>query len=168
MIKLRKLEINDAGGMLEWMQDEEVSKYLNIPEENKTMNSVMNFIESAQDQSKHCHFAITDEVDHYCGTVSLKNINTRDKHAEFAIVIPRRCNGMGYGNQAIKLVKDYAASELKLHKIYLNVYEHNPVAIHVYEKNGFKLMGRLEDHICKDGQYASLLYYELMLEGDGK
>lgn len=163
MISLRKLIPSDAENMLAWMNDDKVSQNLNISNENKNINSILKFIDFAQCLDQNAHFAITNDNNEYCGTVSLKNINLKDKHAEFAIVIPSKFNGKGIGNKAIKLIIEYAKNNLALHKIYLNVYENNTIAIHVYEKNGFKQKGVYEDHILKDGQYQTLLYFEKIL-----
>lgn len=164
MITLRKLRLADAANMLDWMNDQNVVRFLNISDDNKTLISIQNFIEMSQNQSVNAHFAISNETQDYLGTISLKNINLKDKHAEFAIVIPSHNQGLGYGSIALNLILKYAKEELSLHKIYLNVLDTNQAAIHIYEKFGFKQCGNFQDHIYRDGKYYSLLYFEKLIK----
>lgn len=66
-----------------------------------------------------------------------------NREAMLAITIGDRENrGKGYGQEAIKLLLKHAFINLNLESLYLGVYEYNAAAIHVYEKVGFKLVGR--------------------------
>ena len=159
MIRLRPLESKDAASMLEWMLDDQVTQYLNLKEEQKNLDSVLNYIKNSQNDANNKHLAIVDENDEYFGTVSLKNINSVDKHAEFAIVLSLKSQGKGYGKEAMKAILEEAIS-LGLHKVYLNVLQSNTIAKHFYEKCGFILKGEYEDHIYRNGQYLNLDYYE--------
>lgn len=163
MIKLRPLRIGDASGILEWMNDQDISQNLNIQDSQKNLESILKFIESAQTSFPHVHKAIVDEKDQYLGTVSLKNIHPVHGHAEFAIVLRKQALGKGYGKIAIQAILKLAQDELKLHKIYLNVLKTNVIAKHVYESAGFKVKGEFIDHLFKEGQYHSLDYYEIIL-----
>ncbi|MHB9004905.1 MAG: GNAT family N-acetyltransferase, partial [Coriobacteriia bacterium] len=46
------------------------------------------------------------------------------------------------GQDAIKLLLKHAFINLNLESVYLGVYEYNKAAIHVYEKVGFKFVGK--------------------------
>jgi RimJ/RimL family protein N-acetyltransferase len=52
------------------------------------------------------------------------------------------CRGKGYGTEATRLMLDYAFTALGLHNVLLTVYEFNAAGRHVYEKAGFKEIGR--------------------------
>lgn len=85
MIKIRKLEEKDIKFMLEWMHDYETlsifqNDFLSVDE-----NTAKQFINNSFSNVEQ-HFAIVDDDDdEYLGTISLKNINEKNKNAEYAI-----------------------------------------------------------------------------------
>ena len=163
MIHLRRLEIKDAEGMHEWMNDSKVTEYFDLSETQKTMKSIQTFIKHCQIHQTSLHYAIVDESDTYLGTISLKNIHLKNKHAEYAIVLRKSAQGRGLGKQASELLIDKAFHELGLHKIYLNAITTNTIAIKLYEKLGFVRQGSFKDHLYLQGHYIDLYYYELLL-----
>jgi RimJ/RimL family protein N-acetyltransferase len=50
--------------------------------------------------------------------------------------------GKGYGTEAMLLLLEHSFLSLNLESVYLGVYEYNKRAVHLYEKIGFKLVGR--------------------------
>jgi RimJ/RimL family protein N-acetyltransferase len=50
--------------------------------------------------------------------------------------------GQGFGKETIKMVLKHAFIDLNLESIYLGVYDYNVKAIRLYEKVGFKYVGR--------------------------
>jgi len=75
------------------------------------------------------------------GTVQLKRIVMDEKY-------------LGLGSEAIKSAEHYCVSVLKCTRLWLDVYEDNLRAVHVYEKLGYK--------IFKEGieNAKSVLFYE--------
>lgn len=66
--------------------------------------------------------------------------------------------GHGYGTEATGLVLDYAFHQVGLHRVALEVYEHNPRARRAYEKCGFTVEGRLRQALLWEGRrYDSLV-----------
>ena len=84
-MKLRKLEIKDAVGMLEWMHDEETQQNFRKNMLNVTLEEATDFCREAKEQfvlqsGKSIHMAIADNVnDEYLGTISLKKIDLENK-----------------------------------------------------------------------------------------
>ena len=79
-MKLRKLQINDALLMLEWMHDKSVVENMQTDFASKTIDDCRTFIENSYDENKSVHLAITDDSDIYMGTASLKNINNNNSN----------------------------------------------------------------------------------------
>ena len=70
--------------------------------------------------------------------------------------------GKGIGRQAVKLVIHYCFETLRFHRLWLDVYEDNHKAIHLYQSIGFTQEGKLRD-VIKDGDgYRSLLLFSLL------
>lgn len=164
MIRLRRLNKKDVPFMLEWMHDEETKKYFQTDFASMTVEDIENFIEFSIDE-KTQNFAIVDDVDdEYLGTVSLKNINYKNKNAEYAISTRKKCRGTGINIEATKQLLDYAFKELNLNKVYLNVLSNNMRAINFYKKIGFKYEGTAKCHVLIDNEYLDLEWYGIINE----
>ena len=77
--------------------------------------------------------------------------------------------GQGYGTEATRLICEYGFFFRSLHSIKVEVNGYNQRAIRVYERLGFKLVGRLRDAIMMNGSrydqvIMDLLRQELKLE----
>ena len=143
---LRKLQEKDVPAMLEWMHDEAVAGNFRFDFMSMTEEKALDFIfKSFTDENQH--FAIVDAQNNYLGTVSLKNISTTDKNAEYAIVLRRKFWGKGYAQKATSAILNYAFNTLNLHKVYLNVLAENLRANNFYKKFGFTFEGSFKDHI---------------------
>jgi RimJ/RimL family protein N-acetyltransferase len=59
--------------------------------------------------------------------------------------------GRGYGTEIVRLVVDHVLDVVRLHRLELEVYDHNPRAQRVYEKCGFRIEGRRRDALLWNG-----------------
>ena len=137
-MKLRKLESKDASRMLEWMHNQQTTKYLNADFGSKTISDCGNFISAAQDENVNLHLAVVDSSDEYMGTVSLKNIDPDSKTAEFAITMHPRAQGKGFAGRAMKCILEDGTHRRNLQDIYWCVDPSNARAVRFYDKNGYK------------------------------
>lgn len=135
-MKLRDLEQKDASLMLEWMHDSSVTKYLQTNFAEKSQKDCERFIINAKKSLKDLHKAIVDEQDTYMGTVSLKNITSKD--AEFAITVRTCAMGKGYSSFGMREIIRLGFEELNLKYIYWCVSRNNQRAIHFYDKSGYQ------------------------------
>ena len=163
MIQLRTLSLDDLPLMKEWMMDKEVTQYFRFNGYNES--KVTQYIKDSLVDTQNRHFAIVDANNTYLGTISLKNIDLVNKHAEYAIVLRKPFWGKGVGKQASLLLIDFA-KQIGMHKIYLNVLSTNTSAIQLYEKLGFRKSGVYKDHILRDGRYHDLDYFEKIMGGN--
>ena len=164
-MNLRKLELKDAIGMLEWMHDAEIQKCFRFNTEDKNLDDVIKFIQSAEIRpinGKSVHFAIVDERDEYLGTISLKEIDAVAKNAEYAISLRKCAQGKGVGTRATREILRIAFEEFALEKVYLNVLADNETAIRLYEKIGFIYEGQFRNHLFLRGEYKSLRWYSML------
>ena len=85
-----------------------------------------------------------------------------DGSAEFAI--GTRKNVHGIGADATILALKVAFEELKLNRVYLNVYSENTRAQKCYLKVGFQFVRKEENAFEKDGISKDLNWYEITRE----
>ena len=72
--------------------------------------------------------------------------------------------GKGIGRQVVKLLIQYCFETLRFHRLWLDVYEDNQKAIHLYQSIGFKQEGMLRDVIKHGNTYRSLLLFSILEE----
>lgn len=164
---LRKLKPSDAPGMLEWMHDNEVIGLLPTRFNDMTIEDCQRFINaSLKDNRTNVHFAVTNESDEYLGTISLKNINYRDKNAEYAVVLGKKAIGKKIAHKATMEILHYAFEVLKLERVYLCVFKDNIRAVKFYNKFGFCYEGEFRKHMlgAKDNVFHDLQWYGILKE----
>lgn len=162
---LRKLQIKDAEGMLEWMSDPQICQNFRFPMEKRSKENILNFIEKAETElveGKSIHYAIVGDEDEYLGTISLKDINLTDRNAEFAISLRKKAQGKGIASYATKEILALAFEKFSLERVYLNVLSSNEKAIKLYEKIGFKYEGEFRNHLYLKGEYKTLKWYGMI------
>ena len=136
-MKLRKLSLEDAPLMLEWMHDESVVAKLAANFAAKTIDDCRNFIAASQEDKENLHLAITDENDTYMGTVSLKHIDRAGGTAEFAITVRAGAMGKGFARFGMDSILKMGIGEMGLSAIYWCVSPKNERAVRFYDKHGY-------------------------------
>ena len=166
-IKLRELRETDVDGMLEWMHDKEVQKGFRKPMLSYTRERALDFIRSARYElveGANLHFAIVNEDDEYMGTISLKNFDLEVFSAEYAIVLRKKAQGMGYAKEATLKLLEKGFQDYNLERIYLNVLAENGKAQRLYERCGFVYEGEFRKCIRINDEYRSLKWYSVIKE----
>ncbi len=92
------------------------------------------------------------------GTIELFNFNTSNQSAEIGYIIGREFWGRGIGTSAVRLVVEYAFTELHLDTIFAELLSLNVGSIKILKKIGFKLNREFKD------AGDSMLEYELIKE----
>jgi RimJ/RimL family protein N-acetyltransferase len=106
-----------------------------------------------QSLMKH-DYAWIIEVGSLIGHVRLDRVDLRDRRASLAIGIEDVARlGRGLGTETIRLVQQYAFSELGLHRLSVRVIEYNYRAIRAYQKCGFVIEGQEREAAYVDGQW---------------
>lgn len=167
-IKLRPLEKNDLDSIMEFWNTYEtrIGLDLFIP-----MSSMMEneFIERAHEgakSGKHFIFAIEEiSTGKFLGTCGIDNINHISRSAELGIAIHNPENhSKGYGTDTMKCLIKFGFNILNLHRIELWVMEFNERAIHVYEKVGFKEVGKKREARFLQGRYYDIILMDILEE----
>ena len=164
---IRNLKIEDADTMLEWMHDDNVTKYLKADFAKLDKERVINFINDFKDadiKKGELHYAICDKENSYIGTVSLKNIDMENKNAEYAIVTCSKAHGKGYAKQATFEILKIAFEKLGLEKVYLYAATDNTPANAFYTKMNFPKEGCFRKHLMIKGKLRDVNWYGILAE----
>jgi RimJ/RimL family protein N-acetyltransferase len=108
------------------------------------------------DSDNWYHLLIVDsKTQETVGYVMLDGIKSPHDCIELTrIAIEKK--GMGYGGKAIEAIQSLCFNQLNCHRLWLDVYSENTVAINLYTKKGFTFEGTLRQCKKKDGAYASM------------
>jgi RimJ/RimL family protein N-acetyltransferase len=102
------------------------------------------------------------------GTTGLHDIDERNGTAEFGIMLGAEGRGRGYGTEATRLTLDYAFHALGLHNVMLRVFGYNERAIRVYQRVGFREIGRRREAQRIGGQVADVVLMDYLATDFGE
>lgn len=92
------------------------------------------------------------------GNVGLFDVDLTNGNAGIGIAIGDPDDqGRGLGTDALEVVLDFGFGELRLERMWLDVYDGNTRAIRSYEKAGFALEGRLRHAVYRRKRYQDVL-----------
>ncbi|HRY60145.1 MAG TPA: GNAT family protein [Patescibacteria group bacterium] len=149
---LRPIKISDTSNFVKWSCDSNVNKFTTRRKNNK--KEIEKWIKGIPKDKTQKQFAIETREGKHIGSTQLLEINPQDKNALFAILIGDKDYwSSGYGYDASKSLINYAFKKMKLHKLYLNVYDYNKRAIGLYKKLGFKTEGTRRENIFYNNKF---------------
>lgn len=159
-MRLRKLKLEDAYLMYEWMHDTDVVKNMQTNFLKKTIEDCEEFIKNSENE-ENINLAIVDENDEYMGTVSLKHII--NKSAEFAITVRKKAMGAGFSIFGMKEIIRIGFEKYNLSEIYWCVSKKNVRALRFYDKNGYSRVSYNEidnKNSYSESQAQSYIWYK--------
>lgn len=159
-IYLREVRISDVNeDYYGWMNDSEVTQYLESRFIPHSMNSLEEYVESKLGNKDEIFLAVVKrENDKHIGNIKLGPINWIHRIGSIGILIGDKNSwGQGFGCESIILVVQYAFNTLNLHKVTAGCYEMNKGGIRVFEKAEFVVEGvRKKQHFFQ-GEYVNVI-----------
>jgi len=115
-------------------------------------------------ESGNMTYYLVSDKDEVLGKVTLFDLNTRNKSAEFGYYFPKGNRGKGYGSLLIgKLINEILkCPELKLNKLYATTASGNLGSIALLKKFEFKLDGVMREHIWLKNERQDQHCYSLL------
>lgn len=163
-IRLRPFEERDLDGIMEWINDHEVTRTLLVGRYPMTRQMEREWLEARLKGSEtEVGFAVETLAGLYLGGISFFRILAVERHAELGLVIGRKSEwGKGYAREAMELMVDYGFRQLNFNMIYLGVLPANTRAHKIYLDLGFLEEGRLRQRVFKDGVYQDIISMSLL------
>lgn len=111
-------------------------------------------IEKAKNDSEYNFGIFKIDNDELIGTIGLFRIMRGPlQSAIVGYSLSKDHNGKGYATEAVKLVVEYAFTNLRLHRIEAGVMPHNIGSIRVLEKAGFEKEGISKSNVKVNGKW---------------
>ena len=161
----------DVPALARWNQDLEFTARMGSPGEAHSLEMRQEFYDkNARMRADSVEFAVlllsTGQLIGFGGLFDISRAMTATL---FVGIGERDHRGQGLGTEATRLICEYGFFFRSLHGIKVEVNGYNRRAIRVYERLGFKPVGRLRDAIVMNGNrydqvIMDLLRHELTLE----
>ena len=158
-LRLRPVtEADLSGGYLEWLNDAEVTRYMETGKEPVTPAMLRDYRERMHANPNAVLFAIVLKTeDRHIGTVTINDINRRAGTANTGLMIgDKRHWGQGYAREAWSLAIDWAFRGLGLRRLIAGVIDGNGASLASLRSLGFQIEGRLRQHSLVDGAYLDV------------
>ncbi len=158
---LSPVSMDDAEKFTEWLNDTEVSQYLQIVSQNISLYSEKEFMPKLI--KSHVYSIVDLNTDTLIGNCGLLGIDHLNRTAEIGIFIGNKDYwSRGYGEEAMKLLLGYAFNFLNLRNIMLQVYSFNERAVTCYKKIGFKEIGRRRKALLRNMDEHDIIYFDIL------
>jgi len=160
--RLRELRIDDAVSIAKYANNRNVSKFLTdaFPYPYTIENGLDFIARSAEnDNALILAIEINGEVAGCIGVHRQSDIHR--KNAELGYWLAEKYWGKGIVTGAILQIVDQAFEKFDINRIFARPFNTNPGSKRVLEKAGFKLEGRFEKTLIKDGEYLDELIYAI-------
>lgn len=163
-IYLSPKNIEDAEEFTKWLNDFNTTDYIGRSGELISLEGEKEYLQNhAKDEASFV--IVTLEDNKMIGICTIESINHINRTGTLGIFIgEEEARNKGYGEEAIKLILDYAFSYLNLKNVYLQVMEFNQRAIACYKKCGFKECGRRRKCRYINGNYYDIVYMDILKE----
>jgi RimJ/RimL family protein N-acetyltransferase len=137
---LRPAEREDIPIFVRWLSDARTAKYLALRSPLSRALEERWFEDMLEHHGRdRWHFVICRSVDgRPVGTIGLEEVDLTNGSAAVGIAIGDPVDtSQGYGSDALTVALDFGFGELRLERVWLDVYDFNDRARHVYERLGF-------------------------------
>jgi RimJ/RimL family protein N-acetyltransferase len=158
-VYLRAAERDDIPLFAAWMNDWRTSRTLALRAPMSVAMEEQWFDRMLADQGKGGYFFVIAQLhdDAALGTAGLFELELANGSAGLGISIGRpEDRGHGYGTDALRALLAFGFGQLRLERIWLDVYTMNPGARRIYERVGFVLEGTLRHSIFREGRFLDI------------
>lgn len=159
LIKVQLREVQVGPRYLSWLQDPQVTHYLEGNPNGYTLESLDAYVHAREKDSWFFGIYANDE---YVGNIKAGPLNWRHKHADIGIMIGERSVwGKGVGTQAIELLADYCFTN-GMHVLTAGIIEGNLGSVKAFIKAGFTYAGDFPEYRWLEGWKAEMFYVKVV------
>ena len=163
-VRLRALRPEDTERLWEFWADLDVSaRASNQPPKPFTLEETKSFFEELGKKDDLMRFAIEAEGE-LVGDCSLHDVDRHNRTTEVGIALGKPHWAKGYGQEALRLLVDYAFKHHNMHRVGLEVLADDERAVSCYRKVGFVEEGRLRQRDWTNGEYHDVLVMGILVE----
>ena len=148
-LSIRPFQEKDLDLFLEFMLDENATKYLMFTDEQKTKQGatdLFNFVVNSYNTENPVHsYAIVDKEDNFVGSCGFSPLDETKKMYECYYSILPRYWRQGFATESTKALLEYCFNELGIEEMRAYMHPDNPMSEGVAKKVGMKYVD-IETH----------------------
>ena len=166
-VYLRPAERADLPLFVAWFNDYSMSRTLSIRAPMSLAMEEQWFERTVADQGRTGYHFVACLVadDRPIGTIGLFDLDLVNGSAGLGISIGAAADrGRGHGSDMIRALLDFAFGQLRLERIWLDVYDFNGDARRVYARAGFVDEGVSRQAIFREGEFRDLYRMAILRE----
>ncbi|WP_033169964.1 GNAT family N-acetyltransferase [Selenomonas sp. ND2010] len=149
-LQLRKADLSDLGYIMKLEYEPENLKFI-VPFDRDFHTKLIRESKAAMDI-----IVEERETGSPVGYLMINGLTTEAKEIEWTHVIIEK-KGVGYGHEAMKLLKAWSFDDLKFHRAWMDCKDYNVRALHLYESEGMVREGLIRETILTNGVYENLV-----------
>lgn len=161
---LRTLKVEDVNDKyLGWLNDKEVTEYLEIRYKRYTLESLRDYVRSFKtDDSKFLFGVFSKENDEHIGNGTIYNINYFIGTFDIGYLIgEKQYWGKEAGSETLLMLLKFGFEDLGLRKFFGGIYSNHVKGRFVLQKIGFKQEARLSDRFLFEGKPIDQIIYSM-------
>jgi RimJ/RimL family protein N-acetyltransferase len=165
MIKLARMQPEEAACFYPWLSDPEVIQYsLSAFQTLQTPAQIDHWFAATLREEKSLNLGIyLQETNALIGYAGLANLSATNQSGEYFILIGEKAYwGKGVGTAVTKQVLTLGFTEHHLNRIMLTVSEPNVGGLKAYTNAGFVVEGRLRAACCRNGQFHDKIVMSIL------
>lgn len=166
-IFLRAAERDDIPRFVAWFNDWRTSRTLALraPMSAAMEEGWFERMLEQQGRTDYLFVACLLEDDRPIGNCGLHEVDLANGNAMLGLAIGHPDDrGKGYGTEILRALVGFGFGQLRLERIYLDVYATNPGAQRVYERVGFVREGTLRHDVFREGHYLDVVRMAILAD----
>lgn len=162
-LHLWSLDRHDLLKNYHWANQRQLIRWTGMHPFPKTAAELDRWFEGLVGRQDMKIFAIKNKEGSYFGNAELRDIDWIAGKAELGIFLAEpEARGFGLGREALAAVIEFSFGDLRLHRLYAKILEHNQPAQKAFEACGFVLEGRERQAYYDQGRHWDILIYGLL------
>lgn len=142
---LRKIDpqVDDLTDYLAWLRDTNNNQFIQTARKDYQYTELVEYINLKNGDPNSLLFGIFVKRNRkLIGTIKLEPIDLERRYSWVGIMIGDvDSRGHGFGYESMNAILKYAQNNLKLNQIFLGVNKNNEIALKLYKKMGFRIVG---------------------------
>lgn len=162
-LHLWSLDRHDLLKNYHWSNQRQLIRWTGMHPFPKSAGELERWFESLAGRQDIKIFAIKSKEDEYLGNIELREIDWLAGRAEMGIFLADpESRGQGFGREALMGLIEFAFGDLRLHRLYARILEHNLAAQKAFLSCDFQLEGRERQAHYDQGRHWDCLLYGLL------
>ena len=158
-LKMRAMEPEDVDTLYDVENNTSLWQYgtANVPYSRSLLRDFVLNTTGDIYTDKQVRLVVENDKGVVVGMADLTDFSPKNMRAEVGIVILSQFQGLGYANEVVRMLSDYARSVLLMHQLYAYVDPTNQKCLRALQGNGFQIVATMRHWIRVGEDYHDVV-----------